>query len=144
MRISDILHTKGSEVVVIPPRDPVRSLVELLARHNLGAVVVSADGRTIDGIVSERDIVRQLDDGAGLMEAPVSSIMTPATGVQTCGADEQIERLMELMTERRIRHVPVVDDDGILAGLISIGDVVKNRINELRYERDELERYVAG
>lgn len=143
MRISDILHTKGSGVVVISPRKPVRELVQLLADRNLGAVVVSGDAETIEGIVSERDIVRQLNDGTGLMEASVSTIMTPAAQVQTCGTDDRIEHLMELMTEQRVRHVPVVDD-GVLAGVVSIGDVVKNRISELRYERDELQRYVAG
>lgn len=145
MRISDILHTKGVDVVVMPPQGSVQELVRLLAAHNLGAVVVSAGDHTIDGIVSERDVVRRLDgDGEDLMTAAVSSIMTPAVDVQTCHTADQIESLMELMTDRRVRHVPVVDDDGLLAGVVSIGDVVKNRINELRYERDELQRYVAG
>lgn len=145
MRISDILQTKGSDVVVMPPQEPVRELVALLESHNLGAVIVSAGDRAIDGIVSERDVVRRLNDGGEeLMTTPVSQIMTPASEVQTCHTDDQIENLMELMTNRRVRHVPVVDDDGLLEGVVSIGDVVKNRISELRYERDELHRYVAG
>lgn len=144
MRISDILKTKGAEVVIMPPDDPVRELVSLLAARNLGAIVVSTGERVIEGIVSERDVVRRLDDGAGLMDAPISSIMTPAAEVRTCQVDDQVEHLMELMTQRRVRHVPVTDADGLLAGLVSIGDVVKNRISELRHERDELERYVAG
>jgi CBS domain-containing protein len=144
MRISDILQNKGSGVVVMPPQEPVRQLVELLRQHNLGAVVVSASDRTIDGIVSERDVVRRLAGGTDVLDLPVSEIMTAAAGVQTCRLDDQIEHLMELMTQRRVRHVPVVDDDDRLAGVVSIGDVVKSRISELRYERDELERYVAG
>jgi CBS domain-containing protein len=143
MRISDILQNKGSDVVVMPPQEPVRRLVGLLRQHNLGAVVVSTGDQAIDGIVSERDVVRRLDDGTDVLDMPVSTIMTPAADVQTCRPDDQIEHLMELMTQRRIRHVPVIDD-GRLAGVVSIGDVVKSRIRELRYERDELERYVAG
>lgn len=144
MRISDILHDKGSEVVTLAPTETIRRLVDLLAEHNLGAVVVSTDAGEVTGIVSERDVVRRLADGADMLELPVEQIMTPASALHTCTAEDSVESLRELMTEHRIRHVPVLDSEGGLAGIVSIGDVVKNRIGELQFQRDELEHYVSG
>lgn len=141
MRISDILRTKGGAVVTAAPSDTVRDLVARLAEHNIGAVVVSTDGVAVEGIVSERDVTRGLTSGAAVLDAQVSTIMT--TDVQTCAEDEPIEHLMRLMTERRIRHVPVLAEDGTLAGLVSIGDVVKNRIGQLEFEKEQLEGYIA-
>lgn len=141
MRISEVLHTKGDNVITIEPEAPVRDLVRLLAEHNLGALVVSTDGRTVQGIVSERDVVRTLASGPDVLDAPVSDIMT--TDVHSCLPNEHVNTLMHLMTEHRIRHVPVVVE-GSLAGIISIGDVVKSRIGELEFERDQLSNYVAG
>ena len=139
MRIHDILSTKGFDVIHIRPESSVGELVRLLQEHNLGAVVVSPDGRTIDGIVSERDVVRRLHADESLLEAPVSSIMS--SPVHTCGTDATVNELMEVMTERRFRHVPVVVD-GRLLGIMSIGDVVKSRMSELQFERDQLDSYV--
>jgi len=144
MRISDILQHKGSHVVVLSPDDTVRHLVGVLKEHNLGAVVVCSDHRRLAGIVSERDVVRRLADEPGLLDTPVKSIMTGVAELHTCTATDTVDSLAAIMTERRVRHVPVVDDDGLLAGIVSIGDVVKSRIRELQFERDELEHYVTS
>jgi CBS domain-containing protein len=140
MRIPDILPAKPSpEVVTISPDATVRELVALLAEHNIGALIVSADGARVDGIVSERDVVRRLGSDAGVLDAPVGDIMT--ADVRTCTGDDHVTDLMRAMTEHRIRHLPVVAD-GRLTGIISIGDVVKHRIGELEFERDQLDHYV--
>lgn len=140
MRISEILRTKGSDVVTIAPDASVRRLLALLAERNVGAVVVSQDGSAIEGIVSERDIVRRMHErGAGLLDGPVSSIMT--SPVRTCGPGDDVDGLRAIMTEHRIRHLPVVRDDR-LAGLVSIGDVVKSTIAELETEREQLVDYI--
>jgi CBS domain-containing protein len=140
MRIHDILTAKPSpEVVTISPGATVRELVALLAEHNIGALIVSSDGAAVDGIVSERDVVRRLGTDADVLDAAVGDIMT--ADVRTCGADDDVTDLMRAMTEHRIRHLPVVVD-GRLTGIISIGDVVKHRIGELEFERDQLDHYV--
>ncbi|GAA1673128.1 CBS domain-containing protein [Glycomyces endophyticus] len=129
-------------MVTIRPDDTVRELVAALAEHNVGALVVSADGRTVAGIVSERDVARGLHADPHLLDAPVERIMT--ADVHTRVLHDSIEDLMVLMTERRIRHVPVVSDHGALAGIVSIGDVVKNRIGQLEFEKRQLEGYISG
>ena len=140
MRINDVLRSKPSTTVVtITPEATVRELVALLAQHNVGALVVSVDGTSVDGIVSERDVVRRLAETESLLEQTVSELMTEA--VHRCTPDQPITDLMVLMTDHRIRHVPVVED-GRLIGIISIGDVVKSRIGELEFERDQLDRYL--
>ncbi|GAA5117612.1 CBS domain-containing protein [Alloalcanivorax gelatiniphagus] len=140
MRIKDVIQGKGSQVVVtIGPDATVRELVALLAEHNVGALVVSEDGERVSGIVSERDVVRRLHADAAVLDTAVSSIMT--ADVRTCAGEDSLTDLMQTMTEHRIRHVPVVAD-GRLTGIISIGDVVKNRIGELEFERDQLDSYV--
>jgi CBS domain-containing protein len=140
MRIHDVLQGKNTQdVITVTPDATVRELLALLAQHNIGAVIVSADGAAVDGIVSERDVVRRMHADEGALDGPVSSIMT--ADVHTCEAGSSLDDLMALMTERRIRHVPVVAD-GRLTGIISIGDVVKNRITELEFERDQLDSYV--
>lgn len=142
MRISDVLRSKGDAVYTITPEATVTALLAALAQHNVGALVVSADGSTVDGIVSERDVVRHLNDsGLEVLEGPVSAIMTNV--VATCTEQESVEDLMRLMTNQRVRHVPVLRDDA-LVGVISIGDVVKNRIGELEHERRNLIGYIAG
>lgn len=142
MRISEILRRKGSGVVTIAPDATVRELLRVLSAHNVGAVVVSADGAAIAGIVSERDIVRRLHgQGASLLDAPVSSIMTAA--VHTCSPDDQVETLNATMTQHRIRHLPVLQE-GRMVGVVSIGDVVKSQISELETEREALVRYLHG
>ncbi|WP_436520576.1 CBS domain-containing protein [Actinoplanes sp. HUAS TT8] len=142
MRISDILRTKGDNVVTVPPDLPVEGLVSKLAHHRIGAAVVSRDGATVDGIVSERDVVRALAErGPAVLAEPVSTIQT--TQVRTVSPEAQLEDVERLMTEHRFRHVPVVVDNR-LAGVVSIGDVVKNRIDELESERSTLADYITG
>ena len=140
MKINDVIKAKPShEVVTIRPDATVRELIALLAEHNVGALVVSDDGERVAGIVSERDVVRRLHADATVLDTAVSSIMT--VDVRTCTREDSLTDLMQTMTEHRIRHVPVVAD-GRLTGIISIGDVVKNRIGELEFERDQLDSYV--
>ena len=141
MHISELLKGKGSEVVTISPDATVRDLVALLDEYNIGAVVVSAGGGVVAGIVSERDVVRGLVSGPNVLDSAVSDIMT--SDVRCASPQDSVPQLMQTMTDFRIRHVPVVADDR-LAGIISIGDVVKSRIGELEFERDQLEHYVAG
>jgi CBS domain-containing protein len=142
MRISDVLRVKGGQVVTVPPDADVGQLLNVLAEHRIGAVVVSADGTTVDGIVSERDIVRALAArGPAVISEPVTAIFT--ADVYTVDLDAQLEDLMRIMTERKVRHLPVVVD-GVLAGIVSIGDVVKKRIDELEGERSALTNYISG
>ena len=142
MRISDILRVKGAEVVTVTPDTTVERLLAVLAEHKIGAAVVSGEGTTVEGIVSERDIVRALAArGAGVLAEPVSAIHT--TDVRTIGPDADLAEVERLMTERRFRHVPVVVDGG-LHGIVSIGDVVKKRIDELETERESLAGYITG
>lgn len=140
MRIGDVLGAKPSqEVVTIAPEAGVRDLIAALAEHNIGALIVSTDGSTVEGIVSERDVVRHLHHDGTVINNTVGAIMT--TDVETCEKDVLLDDLMKIMTDRRIRHVPVVDD-GVLVGMVSIGDVVKHRIDQLQFERDQLDNYV--
>jgi CBS domain-containing protein len=140
MRIRDVIAAKHEQkVITVTPGATVRELLALLAEHNVGALVVSDDGTTVDGIVSERDVVRRLHADNEVLSAPVESIMTGE--VHTCTPDDQLDDLMSLMTERRIRHVPVCEDDQ-LVGIVSIGDVVKHKIDALQFERDQLDKYV--
>jgi CBS domain-containing protein len=141
MLIVTVLSGKGDFVATVPPAATVRELLDTLAAHRIGAVVVSS-GEGIAGIVSERDVVRQLREvGAELLDQPVAGIMT--ADVVTCREDTSVEDLMTTMTQHRIRHVPVVDADGALQGIVSIGDLVKSRISELESERDDLVGYIG-
>ncbi|MFG1944409.1 CBS domain-containing protein [Nonomuraea sp. NPDC048826] len=140
MLIGTILRGKGSDVTTVAPDASVRDLLAKLAEHNIGAVVVSADGVTIDGIVSERDVVRRLHDrGAGILGEPVSSIMTAE--VRTVAPGDRVDELRKIMTTHRVRHMPVVEG-GRLVGIVSIGDVVKNAIEELETEKASLVDYL--
>ncbi|WP_433033408.1 CBS domain-containing protein [Actinomycetospora sp. CA-053990] len=142
MRIADLIARKGSAVLTVPPDAPVSNLLEVLAERNVGAAVV-CEGDRLAGIVSERDVVRHLHHrGASLLDAPVSEIMT--TVVATCRAEDDVQTLSRTMTDRRIRHIPVVDDQERLTGIVSIGDVVKTRIDQLEEHRDQLEAYISG
>ena len=141
MKIADVVKRKGGDVVTVRPDATVSELLALLAEHRIGAVVASEDGTAVAGIVSERDVVRHLHTtGAGLLDAPVADIMT--TSVHTSHPDESLEDLATQMTERRIRHVPVVVD-GALQAIVSIGDIVKFRIDTLQAERDQLRDYIS-
>lgn len=141
MSISDILRYKGAEVVTIAPGDTVTTLLNVLAEHNVGAVVVVDAGKVV-GIASERDVVRRLAErGAGLLDAPVAEIMT--TAVHTTSSRDSVDSVAETMTQRRIRHMPVLDE-GRLVGIVSIGDVVSSRIRQLEQDRGQLEHYITG
>ena len=140
MRISDVLGSKAvKNVITIGPDAGVRELLATLSEHNIGAVVVSDDGATLAGIVSERDVVRHLHSDGTVINNVVSAIMTPV--VETCTPDDDLDEVMQVMTERRFRHIPVVADDQ-LVGIVSIGDMVKHKIDQLQFERDQLDSYV--
>ena len=142
MLISDVLRVKGTQVITVIPDTTVRQLVAILAEHRIGAVVVSHDGIAVDGIVSERDVVQALARrGAAVMSAKVTAIYTAQ--VHTVTPQSPIEDVMRMMTERRVRHAPVVAD-GRLQGIVSIGDVVKIRLDELQTERTALTDYITG
>ena len=142
MRISDVLRVEGEQVVTVTPDTDVTRLLAVLAEHQIGAVVVSRQGSSVEGIVSERDIVRALASrGAEVLSEPVTAIYTAE--VHTVEPEAALADVERLMTERRFRHVPVVVD-GTLRGVVSIGDVVKNRIDELESERTALAGYITG
>jgi len=141
MKISSIIS--GKKVETISASASVHDLVNSLNAHHVGALVVSSDGKKIDGIVSERDVVRAMPGKLDqLEEMHVRDIMT--VEVHTCTADTTVAELMTMMTERRIRHVPVVGPEGNLLSIVSIGDVVKNHVSELDSERQALRDYVAS
>ncbi len=143
MNVQTILSAKGTEVATIAPSATIAEATEVLRRTGFGALVASVDGRALDGIVSERDIVRTLAaDGAATLERKVASCMS--SEVFTCTPSDSIDALMSMMPERRIRHLPVLDPDGGLAGMISIGDVVKYRLGQLERENDQLHDYIQG
>lgn len=142
MQLEIVLQHKNPGVETIRPDDTVGHLVRRLADLRIGALVVSSDGSTVSGIVSERDVVRHLaDEGAAVLDGPVSAIMT--TSVQCAPPNATTADLMGLMTESRIRHVPVLDEAEAMIGIVSIGDVVKSRLGELQEERDALIQYVT-
>src|SRR4029079_10028390 len=140
MRIADVLGNKGAAVATITPETSVAGLLTELTVHNIGAMVaMSPDG--LAGIVSERDVVRKLHElGTEILHRPVSEIMT--TVVATCTPEDSVDSLSALMTENRVRHVPVVVN-GRLAGIVSIGDVVKTRMEELEAEQRHLQAYIT-
>lgn len=140
MRIHDILRRKGDTVVTVSPDASVSDLLSHLADHGIGACVVARPDGSLAGIVSERDVVRALHQrGAEVLAEPISAIMT--TELHTCGPDDDLESLARTMTEQRIRHLPVIAD-GRMLGIVSIGDIVKNRIAELQDEKDFLVDYI--
>jgi CBS domain-containing protein len=143
MNVQSILGGKGAGVVTVVAGTSIADAAMHMRDHRVGALIVSEDGQHIDGIVSERDIVRALaDHGATVLGRAVSSVMS--TDVVTCAADDAVESLMAAMTERRIRHLPVVDEQGVLGGVVSIGDVVKSRLGQLETERRQRVEYIQG
>jgi CBS domain-containing protein len=143
VNVQSIIGSKGSDVATIPQTASLREAVQALGERRIGALVVSGDGRAIEGIVSERDIVRAASSiGPDALDRSVGSVMS--TDVVTCTAGDGVDRLMSLMTERRIRHLPVVDDRGQLTGIVSIGDVVKARLTQLEHENQALAEYITG
>ncbi len=151
MRISDILRSKGSAVATVTETTTVTGLLAELAVHNIGATVVIGTGGQersdtgmnigVVGIVSERDVARELHrQGPGVLQRPVSDIMSST--LVTCGPEDTVDVLAELMTHNRVRHIPVLDGDR-LVGIVSLGDVVKNRLEELAAERQQLRDYIT-
>jgi CBS domain-containing protein len=142
MNVDGILRTKGVAVVTIRPDATVGDLVRGLVADRIGAMIVSEDGRSILGIISERDVVRGLAErGSRILEAPVAELMT--RDVVSCTPRDTVKQVMAEMTRRRVRHLPVVAD-GVLCGIVSIGDVVKNRLEEMETETNVLrEAYIA-
>ena len=142
MRIRDVLSTKPADVLTVLPDTPVPDLLAGLADRGVGAAVVVDAGGAVVGMASERDVVRHLHRrGAQVLSDAVSAIMTGP--VTTCGPDDEVDSLGAVMTQRRIRHLPVLED-GRLAGIVSIGDVVKTRLDELESHRSQLEAYITG
>jgi CBS domain-containing protein len=140
MKIREVIAGKAiQDVVTIRPDATVRELLALLAQHNIGAAVVSSDGATVDGIVSERDVVRRLNDNDAALGDTVAEIMT--SEVHTAEPSSSLDDVRALMTEGRFRHLPVCDGDR-LVGVVSIGDVVKAYIDQVEFERDQLDSYV--
>jgi CBS domain-containing protein len=141
VNVQSILGRKGRDVATVAQTASLCDAVRILDERRIGALVVSGDGRAIEGIISERDIVRVAAGGA-IDDVTVGAVMS--TNVVTCSAGDGVDRLMALMTERRIRHLPVVDERGQLAGIVSIGDVVKARLTELEHENQALADYISG
>ncbi|NHC44319.1 CBS domain-containing protein [Motilibacter aurantiacus] len=142
MYVRDVLHRKGSAVVTVPPDLTVAGLLATLAEHNIGAVLVTDDAMSVVGVASERDVVRALADrGPGVLPAPVRDIMS--TELTVAGPGDGLDQVMAQMTERRVRHIPVLED-GALVGIVSIGDVVKSRMDELESEREQLIGYISS
>jgi len=141
MQVANILKAKGTDILSVTPDTQVIEVAKILKAKRIGALLV-LEGDTIAGIISERDIARALPDyGEKLLSMTVSELMTKT--VTTCSSDASIDKIMEMMTNNRIRHLPVVDD-GKLIGFISVGDVVKYRVDELVAEEDQLRSYVSG
>lgn len=140
MHIDDVLHAKASaEVVTVRPEAEVRELLAVLAEHNIGAVVVASETDVIAGIVSERDVVRRLHLDGSVIANTVGAIMT--SSVETCAPHDDLDAVLQTMTERRVRHLPVLAGDR-LVGIVSIGDLVKHKIGQLQFERDQLDSYL--
>ena len=142
MNVEIILKTKGKEVATTKPNSSLSDVAGELAKRRIGALVVSGDGKSVDGIISERDIVRAVaESGSEALGKPVSTAMT--RDVFTCSRYDSVEELMSTMSQKRIRHLPVTEDDR-LCGMISIGDVVKYRIEEIEQEAEALRGFIAG
>src|SRR6266481_6957440 len=141
-KVSSVLKHKGHDVVTVAPQQTVAGVVKVLTQNRIGAVpVINEDGQLV-GIISERDIIRGMSEhGEAVLKLPVDQLMT--RDVKTCSSEDQLVDLMEVMTLRRIRHLPVIHN-GALHGIVSIGDVVKQRIEEVQSEAEELLRYIRS
>ena len=143
MHVEGILAAKGREVRTVAPDATVGEALRRMRDERVGALVVSADGATVAGIVSDRDVLYAIADrGAAALDEKVGDVMT--TKVFICSAGDRVGAIMATMTSRRIRHIPVVGADGRLGGIISIGDVVKHHLDEIRGEADAMREYIAG
>jgi CBS domain-containing protein len=142
MNVKTILAAKGDNVITIEPTATLKAAVELLTKHRIGAVVISGAGGRLAGILSERDVMRVLaEHGAETLSVPVGQVMT--RNVVTCSEDDSVAELMERMTAGRFRHLPVLNK-GKLVGLISIGDVVKQRVDEVERESEAMRDYIRS
>lgn len=142
MLVQDVLRSKDSDAIfTISPDASVSDLLDAFAEHNIGALVVSVDGTSVRGIVSERDVVRKLRSADQPGQVTVETIMS--SNVETCSPDDPLDTLTALMTEHRVRHIPVLDGAALI-GVVSIGDAVKARMDQLQFERDQLHSYVSG
>ncbi len=141
-KVSSVLKHKGHDVVIVAPQQTVASVVKILAQNRIGAVpVINEEGQLI-GIISERDIIRGMSEHAdAVLTLPAEQLMT--RDVKTCSSEDQLVDLMEVMTLQRIRHLPVIEN-GALYGIVSIGDVVKQRLEEVQSEAEELRRYIRS
>lgn len=140
--VASMLSKKGTDVLTVAPDAPISAALGVMADHNVGALVVSTDGASVEGILSERDIVRHLhEQGAEVLDQAVRSVMT--SEVKVCHREDTSDQLMARMTASRIRHLPVMVDEG-MAGIISIGDVVKYRLEELETAASSLREYITG
>ena len=142
MSVHAILKHKGNKVITLPPDTKVGVVAHRLRLERIGAIVVSEDGRNIRGIISERDIIHGLTEhGTHVVDMPASALMSPH--VLTCGPDASIAEVMRMMIQHRIRHVPVVAQ-GALVGIVSIGDVVKSRLDDMELETNVLRDYAVA
>lgn len=142
MKVSNVLEVKGNDVFTVRPEETIDTLSHRLRALRVGAIVVSRDGNTVDGIISERDVTYGLAEyGAQVLNKKVADLMTKS--VVTCSRESTIADLMKLMTHRRIRHLPVVED-GKLVGVISIGDIVRHRLTEMQLEADVMRDYAIA
>ena len=143
MNVEYILASKGREVKTIRPNVSIAEALRRLRAEGIGSLVVSENGTNLAGILSDRDILNAIaDHGIDILGESVRGVMTEK--VFTCSRDDRVSAIMALMTKRRIRHVPVVEEDGRLCGMISIGDVVKQRLDEIQGEADALREYVTS
>ncbi len=142
MILKSIMTNKQLSIVTIAPNAFIAHAVQLLSQHDIGALLVSSDLKPIEGILSERDIVRSLSDpDQDTLSLRVQQLMT--ADVHTCSINSTVAEMMSLMSTKRIRHVPVLDE-GNLTGMVSIGDVVRARLNELESERQQIQEYITG
>lgn len=140
MRISEVLRRKGHDVVTLTTEATIADVVAVLVQHGIGVTVIRDDDGTVAGIVSERDVIRHVHGGGAPGQAVTTIMSSP---VLTCAPADEIEQLAQVMTTERVRHLPVVED-GELIGIVSIGDIVKQRLDELQHERDQLVNYVQA
>jgi CBS domain-containing protein len=143
MNIEAILASKGRAVRTVSAGTKVGEAMRIMTHDRMSALVVSEDGAAIDGIVSDRGLMNALvDHGTGVLERPLGDVMTRE--VFTCSRGDSVGAIMAAMTDRRIRHIPVVEEDGRLCGIVSIGDVVKHHLDEIQHEAAELREYISG
>jgi CBS domain-containing protein len=140
-RVSAVLKQKGDRVVTVTPQQTIASVVEVLNRNRIGAMPVMSDDGHLVGMISERDIIRGLAEHADLLTLPVERLMTRE--VEICSFEDRLVEIMQVMTNQRIRHLPVIQN-GALCGIISIGDVVKQRLEEVQSEVEELKSYIRS